>query len=213
MALEDEWNLHVLDCPTGVAADVLALCPKVQNTPSCVAVVPCCLYQPCCVLQSREPLAAGLVESLRLTPPRSAPHHPTDLSRRLWSIAKAYWMQAGATTAAAAQQQLLAGALAAQGVRGGQALLGSAGGKGGPALGPLLAQLQAKGGGALTKQQLAAAQALVASRGEDQLRRTAVVSALWGMASIGGPLFFQQEMDALCRVGGATVFKPALLLW
>jgi hypothetical protein len=69
-------------------------------------------------------------------------------------------------------------------------------------LGPLLAQLQAKGGGVLSKQQLAAAQALVASRGEDQLRRSAVVSALWGMASLGGALFFKQELDALCQVGG-----------
>jgi hypothetical protein len=136
------------------------------------------------------------MEGLRLTPPRSTQHQPADLSRRLWSIAKAYWMQAGATTAVAAQQQLLA----AQGVRG-SALLGAAEAKGGPALGPLLVQLQAKGGGVLSKHQLAAAQALVASRGEDQLRRSAVVSALWGMASIGGALFFKQEMDALCQVG------------
>lgn len=140
----------------------------------------------------------GLVEALRLTPPRCPPHQPPDLTRRLWSIAKAYWMQPGAVTAAAAQQALLAGALAGQG-RHGQQMLGLAGARGGSALGPLLAQLQARGG-AVSKQQLAAAQALVSVKGEDQLRRTAVVSALWGLSCIGGALFFQQDMDALCQV-------------
>jgi hypothetical protein len=149
--------------------------------------------------QAREPMLAGLVECLRLTPPRCPPEQPPDLSRRMWSIAKAYWMQAGATTAAAAAQQArLAGALAA--LKGGQGGVGPTGVKGGPALGSLLVQLQSQGGGSVSKQQLAAAQALVAAGGEDQLRCTAVVSALWGMASIGGPLFFQQELDALCQV-------------
>jgi hypothetical protein len=121
-------------------------------------------------------------------------------------------MQAGATTAAAAAQQArLAGALA--GLKGGLnpgALQGgglnqlnpTTGVKGGPVLGSLLVQLQSQGGGAVSKQQLAAAQALVAAGGEDTLRCTAVVSALWGMAAIGGPLFFQQELDALCQVRG-----------
>lgn len=162
---------------------------------------------------------AGLVEALRLTPPRSAPQQPPDLSRRMWSIAKAYWMTSGAPTAAAAAQQLLLteprAAAAAGSVSGGQqggglAGLGSsgsggAGGGGAAGLGPLLAALQARGGGAqLSRQQLAAAQALVAARGEDQLRRVAVVSALWGLASLGGALFFDQEVEALCQVGGGV---------
>jgi len=154
----------------------------------------------------------GLVEALRLTPPRTAPHQPPDLSRRLWSIAKAYWMQAGATTAAAAQQQLLSGGLAAGQGPQWQQLLGAAGAKGGPALGALLAQLQSSGG-AVSKQQLAAAQALIQARSEDQLRRTAVVSALWGMSAIGGALFFQQDMEALCQVIGGCEGYSLLLVF
>ena len=131
-------------------------------------------------------------------------------------------MQPGPTAAAAAAQQLLAAGGPGGGapLEGGSALLGAATGgvltqgagakasqpKGGegpgqPAvLGSLLVQLQSRGDGVVSKAQLAAAQALVAARGEDQLRRVAVVSALWGLACIGGPLFFQQELDALCQV-------------
>lgn len=68
-----------------------------------------------------------------------------------------------------------------------------------PSLGPLLAQLQ-HSGLTLNKQQLAAAQALIRSRQQDQLRQAAFVCAMWGMSVIGGPLFFQQEMAALCQV-------------
>lgn len=70
----------------------------------------------------------------------------------------------------------------------------------GSGLGSLLAQLQV-GGVTLTRQQLAAAQALIQCRQQDLVRGQAFVSAMWGMSVIGGPLFFQQEMDALCQVG------------
>eukprot|EP00878_Enallax_costatus_P034837 GHUV01038721.1.p1 GENE.GHUV01038721.1~~GHUV01038721.1.p1 ORF type:complete len:169 (-),score=50.56 GHUV01038721.1:361-867(-) len=68
-----------------------------------------------------------------------------------------------------------------------------------PSLGPLLAQLQASGL-SLNRQQLAAAQALIRSRQQEQQRQQACVSALWAMSAIGGPLFSQQDMDALCQV-------------
>jgi hypothetical protein len=193
----------------------------VQHPPTLWPSHPCPTWRPllCRPLllpqQSREPLVSGLVEALRLTPPRVAPHQPPDLTRRLWSIARAYWMQAGPTAATAAAQQLLsspAAAAAGEGHSsgGGDVIQGTAAtaaaaaagvGSKGPKLGPLLAELQSKAaGGVLSKQQLAAAQALVAARGEDSLRRVSVVSALWGLASLGGPLFFTQEVEALCQV-------------
>jgi hypothetical protein len=145
----------------------------------------------------------GLVECLRLAAPRAPAHQDPAITQRLWSIAKAYWLQAGAA-ATAAQQQLLAAARVAAADRGSpgdssgsssSALNGSAV----PSLGPLLAGLQAAGM-RLSREQLAAAQSLISARQEDAVRQQAWVSALWGLASIGGHLFFQAEVDALAQV-------------
>lgn len=146
------------------------------------------------------------MECLRLTSPRTpAQQDPTNsITKRLWSIAKAYWLQAGAAATAAEQQLLAATQLAAtqapcnSGTLQGGQLNGAAAGEV-PSLGPLLVALQAAGL-KLSRQQLAAAQSLIHSRQEDQLRQQAWVHALWGLAAIGGPLFFQQEMEALCQV-------------
>lgn len=156
---------------------------------------------PCLLLpQARDRRVRGLVECLRLVPPRSAPHQPANLSQRLWSIAKDYWLQAGAA-ASAAQQQLLAAAQAAAG--GGSGQQGGAGmqlgGAGELVISSLLAQLQLAGV-VLSRQQLAAAQTLVRARQEQQLRRSAFVSGLWGLSVLGGDLFFQQDMEALLQV-------------
>jgi hypothetical protein len=158
-------------------------------------------------LQARDGRVLGLVECLRLAAPRAPAHQEPAITQRLWSIAKAYWLQAGAA-ATAAQQQLLAAARLAAADRGSPgdtsgsssssaALNGSAV----PSLGPLLAGLQAAGL-RLSREQLAAAQSLISARQEDAVRQQAWVSALWGLASIGGPLFFQAEVDALAQVRG-----------
>eukprot|EP00775_Hariotina_reticulata_P003606 gene3606-3870_t len=97
---------------------------------------------------ARDRVVVGLVECLRLTPPRTAPHQPPSLSQRLWAIAKAYW----------------------------------------------------SAGLSLNRQQLAAAQTLIQSRQQTQLVQQACAGAVWGLSVIGGPLFFQQEMEALCGV-------------
>lgn len=163
--------------------------------------------------QARDRRVLGLVECLRLTHPRSPPQQPASISKRLWAIAKVYWLRAGAGGAAAQQELLTATRMAAAAES-----APKAGGPGGhvspfeppglkaagpggavPSLGPLLAQLQSSGL-TLTRQQLAAAQALIRSRQEEQLRKEAFVNAIWGMSAIGGPLFFQQEMDAICQV-------------
>jgi hypothetical protein len=128
----------------------------------------------------------------------------------MWSIAKTYWLQTASTPAA--QQQLLAAmqvAAAASSSRQPQGaqqqlqqqlqqMLDS---KGAVPLGALLVQMQSNGG-ALTKQQLAAAQALVQASVGEQLRRSTAVSALWGLAAIGGHMFYAGEMEALCKVRG-----------
>lgn len=157
--------------------------------------------------QARDRRVLGLVECLRLTPPRSPPQQPASISKRLWDIAKAYWLHAGAAGAAAQQELLTASRMAAAtGVAaaeadGGAGLSVASGLNGGsvPSLGPLLAQLQSSGL-TLTRQQLAAAQVLIRSRQEEQLRQQAFVNAIWAMSALGGPLFFQQEMDAICQV-------------
>jgi hypothetical protein len=164
-------------------------------------------------LQARDRRVLGLVECLRLAAPRAPPHQEPAITQRLWSIAKAYWLQAGAA-ATAAQQQLLAAARgAAADGRGsptdssGSSSSSSSGGSAAlngsavPSLGPLLAGLQAAGL-KLSRDQLAAAQSLISARQEDAVRQQAWVSALWGLASIGGPLFFQAEVDALAQVRG-----------
>lgn len=164
--------------------------------------VPCVLSHACVHAQARDRVVLGLAECLRLTPPRTAAHQPADLPRRLWSVAKAYWLQAA--SASAAQQQLLAATQAAaatagqqQAVQQLQQLLSRS--PSGPRLGALLVQLQA-GGRPLTKQQLAAAQALVQAVACEQQRHAAAVAGLWGLACIGGHMFFSQEMGALCQV-------------
>eukprot|EP00878_Enallax_costatus_P012311 GHUV01012859.1.p1 GENE.GHUV01012859.1~~GHUV01012859.1.p1 ORF type:complete len:594 (+),score=212.85 GHUV01012859.1:1627-3408(+) len=156
---------------------------------------------------ARDRRVLGLVECLRLTPPRSPPQQPASISKRLWSIAKAYWLQAGSSAAAAQQELLTATRMAAAAAKtaGGPngvsqpSVLNGGAGDSVPSLGPLLAQLQASGL-SLNRQQLAAAQALIRSRQQEQQRQQACVSALWAMSAIGGPLFFQQDMDALCQV-------------
>jgi hypothetical protein len=146
--------------------------------------------------QARDRRVLGLVECLRLAAPRSPPHQDPAITQRLWSIAKAYWLQAGAA-ATAAQQQLLAAAREA--AASGQAPPGALNGAAVPQLGPLLAGLQAAGL-RLSREQLAAAQSLISARQEDAVRQQAWVAALWGLAAIGGPLFFQAEVDALAQV-------------
>eukprot|EP00879_Flechtneria_rotunda_P018508 GHRR01019420.1.p1 GENE.GHRR01019420.1~~GHRR01019420.1.p1 ORF type:complete len:734 (+),score=290.90 GHRR01019420.1:100-2301(+) len=166
---------------------------------------------------ARDRRVLGLVECLRLTPPRSAPHQPRSLQQRLWSVAKAYWLQAGAVSTAA-RQQLLAASCAAPGAKLSDphqqqhdqqaAQLDSSSAGDAPALGPLLAALQLAGV-THNKAQPAATRALRTFRQEDQLRQKAFVDALWGMSVIGGPLFFQQEMDALCEVAAVGRWKLA----
>lgn len=163
---------------------------------------------PLCLLpQARDRRVLGLLECLRLAAPRAPAHQDPAISQRLWSIAKAYWLQAGAA-ATAAQQQLLAAARVAaangQGSPDGSSSSSSAAALNGsavPSLGPLLAGLQAAGL-SLSREQLAAAQSLISARQEDALRQQAWVAALWGLAAIGGPLFFTAEVDALAQVGG-----------
>jgi hypothetical protein len=147
----------------------------------------------------------GLVECLRLAAPSAPSHQDPAISQRLWSIAKAYWLQAGAAATAAQQQLLAAARVAAANGQGSPTGSIDGGGSAGlqgssvPSLGPLLAGLQAAGL-KLSRAQLAAAQSLISSRQEDALRQQAWVSALWGLAAIGGPLFFQAEVDALAQV-------------
>jgi hypothetical protein len=57
--------------------------------------------------QARDRVVQGLLECLRLTPPRMPEHQPSHVRERLWSAAKSYWAQPGAD-AALAQQQLQA---------------------------------------------------------------------------------------------------------
>jgi hypothetical protein len=174
---------------------LMALCPL------------CCTVAGMGWCQARDRVVLGLVECLRLTPPRTSPHElQPGLSQRLWAIAKAYWLQSGAA-ATAAQQQLLAAAAAASssaaqpdqaGLLNGSQLAGA------PVMGQLLAQLQSAGL-SLDRQQLAAAQTLMQSRQQTHLVQQGCVGAVWALSVIGGPLFFQQEMEALCGVSGEWV--------
>lgn len=172
---------------------LMALCPL------------CCTVAGMWWCQARDRVVLGLVECLRLTPPRTSPHElQPGLSQRLWAIAKAYWLQSGAA-ATAAQQQLLAAAAAAassSAVQPDQAgLLNASTLAGAPVMGQLLAQLQSAGL-SLDRQQLAAAQTLMQSRQQTHLVQQGCVGAVWALSVIGGPLFFQQEMEALCGVSG-----------
>uniref|UniRef100_A0A383WBY4 RAP domain-containing protein n=1 Tax=Tetradesmus obliquus TaxID=3088 RepID=A0A383WBY4_TETOB len=176
---------------------------------------------------ARDRRVLGLVECLRLAAPRAPAHQDPAISQRLWSIAKAYWLQAGAA-ATAAQQQLLAAARVAaangQGWPAGSSSSSSSSssaaalnGSAVPSLGPLLAGLQAAGL-SLSREQLAAAQSLISARQEDALRQQAWVAALWGLAAIGGPLFFTAEVDALAQVAALSrwqlsSFELSDVLW
>ncbi|KAF8072712.1 AL1 [Scenedesmus sp. PABB004] len=143
---------------------------------------------------ARDRRVLGLAEAMRLASPRLPPHQAPAITQRLWGVAKAYWRSAGATAAAA--QQLLLAAVRAQ--RPAQELSGTAAGQV-PALGPLLAQLQAAGVG-LSREQLGAAASLVRARADDQVRKAAFVGGVWGLSVLGGPLFFADEVEALTQV-------------
>lgn len=58
--------------------------------------------------------------------------------------------------------------------------------------------------------QVAAARKLLELREAEKLRRGAFVSALWGLSVIGGPWFFDEEVESLLQVRGRCVFAPFL---
>jgi len=196
--LTECWHL-VVQLGLGTLSPCLRLVASAPSLPSLWLMVlcRCCAVNGLCWCQARDRVVLGLVECLRLTPPAHAPHQQPSLSQRLWAIAKAYWLQAGAA-ATAAQQQLLAAAAASSGSQqpGQAGSLSASKLAGAPVMGQLLAQLQSAGL-SLNRQQLAAAQTLMQSRQQTQLVQQGCVGAVWALSVSWRSAVLPQEIGGL----------------
>lgn len=148
----------------------------------------------------------GLVECLRLTPPRLTPEHDASISMVMWQAAKQYWQnESGGSTGAAAPPSN--GAQRSDSPDHSASASGSESNSVDHEAAAAAAQPPTAAGASLTlpadsypSNGFHASKEQARFQTRQQIKQEAFTSALWSLAFLGGPALFAGEVEALLRI-------------